>query len=58
MGVRLFALATAATVTVQAALGVFALLTGVPLTLAILHQAGAAILLSLVIAFAWRAQRL
>jgi cytochrome c oxidase assembly protein subunit 15 len=56
-GVRSLAVLTAVVVIFQASLGVAALMTGVPLILAILHQAGAAILLGVATAFAWRAQR-
>jgi cytochrome c oxidase assembly protein subunit 15 len=56
-GVRSLAVLTAVVVIFQASLGVVALMTGVPLILAILHQAGAAILLGAATAFAWRAQR-
>ncbi|WP_374570235.1 COX15/CtaA family protein [Phenylobacterium sp.] len=41
----------------QAALGIITLMTGVPLWLGMLHQATAAIVLSLAVAFAWRVRR-
>ena len=41
----------------QAALGVITLVTLVPLPLAMLHQAGAAILLGIATALAWRVRR-
>ena len=46
-----------AAVTAQVALGIAALWSGVPLPLAILHQANAAIVLAVAIALAWRARR-
>jgi cytochrome c oxidase assembly protein subunit 15 len=52
------ALALAAAVFLQAALGVATLMAGVPLWLGILHQAGAALLLTVATAFAWRVRRL
>jgi len=41
----------------QALLGVATLMTRVPLPLALLHQAGAAILLALATALMWRVRR-
>jgi cytochrome c oxidase assembly protein subunit 15 len=56
-GVKVLAAATAVVVLAQAGLGIAALMSGVPLALAILHQAGAAILLGAATVFAWRSQR-
>jgi cytochrome c oxidase assembly protein subunit 15 len=42
----------------QAGLGVATLLAGDPMTLALLHQANAAVLLTVAVALAWRSQRL
>jgi cytochrome c oxidase assembly protein subunit 15 len=55
---RLLAYGLAAAVTLQAALGVGTLMAGVPVWLGVLHQAGAAILLTVATAFAWRVRRL
>jgi cytochrome c oxidase assembly protein subunit 15 len=55
--IRFLAAALALTASAQAGLGIATLLTGVPLALAILHQAGAAILLSVAVALAWRSRR-
>jgi cytochrome c oxidase assembly protein subunit 15 len=44
-------------VTLQAAMGVWTLMAGVPLALGVLHQAGAAVLLAIAAAFAWRVRR-
>jgi cytochrome c oxidase assembly protein subunit 15 len=41
----------------QASLGVATLMTGVPLALAILHQAGAVIVLTTAVVLAWRTRR-
>ena len=57
LGVRVLALAVGAVVIAQAGLGVATLVLGVPLGLAILHQAGAAIFLATTVALAWRARR-
>jgi cytochrome c oxidase assembly protein subunit 15 len=51
------ALAVGACVVLQAALGVAALMTGVPLALGLIHQVMAAIVLSVAVAFAWRVRR-
>lgn len=55
--VRRLGFALAAVLCVQIVLGVSLLLTGVPLPLAILHQANAALLLLLATALAWRCRR-
>jgi cytochrome c oxidase assembly protein subunit 15 len=55
--VRGLAIAVAIAATAQAALGIAALMAGVPIGLGMLHQAGAALLLGLATAFAWRARR-
>lgn len=51
------ALAVAITVTLQAALGVWTLMAAVPISLGVLHQAGAAVLLAVTTMFAWRVRR-
>ena len=55
---RTAALAVAGVTLLQAALGVSALMAGVPLWLGILHQAGAVALLAVATGFAWRVRRL
>ncbi|WP_419321451.1 COX15/CtaA family protein [Caulobacter sp. ErkDOM-E] len=50
-------LAVAVVVTLQAGLGVWTLMAHVPLSLGVLHQAGAAVLLAVATAFAWRVRR-
>ena len=55
--IRFLAAALALAASAQAGLGIATLLAGVPLTLAILHQAGAAILLATAVALAWRSRR-
>jgi len=55
--IRVLAAALALAAIAQAGLGIATLLAGVPLALAILHQAGAAILLATGVALAWRARR-
>jgi len=57
LGVQALALAVGVIVIAQAGLGVATLMAGVPLALAITHQAGAAILLVTTIALAWGARR-
>jgi cytochrome c oxidase assembly protein subunit 15 len=54
---RTLALAVGLVAVAQACLGVATLVSGVPLPLAILHQAGAAILLAVATALAWRVRR-
>jgi len=56
-GARVLALAVAASIGVQAILGVATLMLGVPLWLGIVHQVAAAIVLSLAVGFAWRVRR-
>lgn len=51
------ALAVAGVVTLQAALGIWTLMAGVPIALGVLHQAGAALLLATATVFAWRVRR-
>lgn len=51
------ATAVAAVVFLQAALGVWTLMAAVPISLGVLHQAGAAVLLAVATAFAWRVRR-
>lgn len=51
------ALAVAITVVLQAALGVWTLMAAVPISLGVLHQAGAAVLLAVTTMFAWRVRR-
>jgi len=50
-------LAVAIVVTLQAAVGVWTLMAQVPLSLGVIHQAGAAVLLAVATAFAWRVRR-
>ena len=50
-------LAVAIIASLQAALGVLTLLTHVPFSLALGHQAGAAVLLGITVALAWRVRR-
>ena len=57
LGVRVLALAVGVVVVFQASLGVATLMSGVPLALAMLHQAGAVVLLATAVALAWRARR-
>jgi heme a synthase len=52
------AYATAAAVLAQAALGVATLLARAPLALSLAHQAAAALVLTLAVAFAWRVRRI
>jgi cytochrome c oxidase assembly protein subunit 15 len=54
---RALALAVGVAAVLQALLGVVTLMTRVPLHLALAHQAGAAILLALATALAWRVRR-
>jgi cytochrome c oxidase assembly protein subunit 15 len=54
---RILAIALAAGVILQAGLGVATLMAVAPLWLSILHQIGAALLLALATAFAWRIRR-
>ncbi|MFI4935820.1 MAG: COX15/CtaA family protein [Caulobacterales bacterium] len=54
---RALALGVGVVAIAQAALGVVTLISGVPLPLAILHQAGAALLLATATALAWRVRR-
>jgi len=54
---RRLAVLVAAMVAAQAALGVATLIGGVPLPLAIAHQAGAALVLAAAVTLAWRARR-
>jgi cytochrome c oxidase assembly protein subunit 15 len=56
-GARLLAVAVGVIVLAQAGLGVATLMSGVPLSLALLHQTGAAILLATAVALAWRTRR-
>jgi cytochrome c oxidase assembly protein subunit 15 len=56
-GAKALALALAVLTTVQAGLGVTTLKLGDPLALAVVHQATAALVLALAIAFAWRTRR-
>jgi cytochrome c oxidase assembly protein subunit 15 len=51
------ALAVAVVVSLQAALGVWTLVAAVPISLGVLHQAGAAVLLAAATMFAWRVRR-
>jgi len=51
------ALAVAGVVSLQAALGVWTLMAAVPISLGVLHQAGAAVLLAVSTFFAWRVRR-
>ena len=56
-GSKAVALAVAVVVTLQAGLGIWTLMTGVPIALGVLHQAGAAVLLATATVFAWRVRR-
>ncbi|UAL12532.1 COX15/CtaA family protein [Caulobacter segnis] len=51
------ALAVTVVVTLQAGLGIWTLMAGVPIALGVLHQAGAALLLATATVFAWRVRR-
>lgn len=55
---KVLGLAVGGAVTLQALLGIAALMAGVPVWLGILHQAGAVGLLAVATAFAWRVRRL
>ncbi len=55
---RALAVTIGVLVTAQAGLGVATLMAHAPLTLSILHQTGAAILLAAAVSLAWRARRL
>jgi cytochrome c oxidase assembly protein subunit 15 len=55
--VKALALALALLVTVQALLGIGTLMMGDPLAMAVIHQATAALVLAVAVAFAWRARR-
>jgi cytochrome c oxidase assembly protein subunit 15 len=55
---RALAIAAGGAVSLQAALGVATLVTGVPLILAIAHQAGAAMILGIAACLAWRTRRI
>jgi cytochrome c oxidase assembly protein subunit 15 len=52
------ALVVAGVVTLQAGLGVWTLMAHVPVSLGVVHQAGAAVLLAVATTFAWRVRRL
>jgi cytochrome c oxidase assembly protein subunit 15 len=54
---RALTLAVGVVAALQASLGVATLMLRVPLPLALIHQAGAAILLGLATAMAWRVRR-
>ena len=54
---RLLALGVALAVLLQAGLGIFTLLAQAPLGLSMAHQVTAALVLTLAVAFAWRARR-
>jgi cytochrome c oxidase assembly protein subunit 15 len=54
---RALTLAVGAVAIFQACLGIATLMSGVPLPLALLHQAGAAMLLAVAVALAWRVRR-
>ncbi|MBO9707533.1 MAG: COX15/CtaA family protein [Caulobacter sp.] len=54
---KISAYALVAVVCLQAGLGVWTLMSAVPLSLGILHQAGAAVLLAAATGFAWRVRR-
>lgn len=56
-GSKAIATALAVIVVLQASLGVWTLMAAVPITLGVLHQAGAAVLLAAATAFAWRVRR-
>jgi cytochrome c oxidase assembly protein subunit 15 len=51
------ALVVAGVVTLQAGLGVWTLMAHVPVSLGVVHQAGAAVLLAVATTFAWRVRR-
>jgi len=55
---KMLGLAVAGVTTLQALLGISALMAGVPVWLGILHQIGAVALLGVATAFAWRVRRL
>ena len=55
---RALALLVASLLTLQVLLGIGTLILGVPLAMALAHQATAALLLATVTAFAWRARRI
>jgi len=54
---RALGLGVALVVTLQAASGVWTLMAHVPVSLGVLHQAGAAVLLAVATTFAWRVRR-
>lgn len=54
---KIAGLGVAVVVALQAALGVWTLMSHVPVSLGVLHQAGAALLLAAATLFAWRARR-
>lgn len=54
---RAAGMAVAVAVSLQAGLGVWTLMAHVPVSLGVLHQAGAAVLLAVATAFAWRVRR-
>jgi len=54
---RLTAFVLVGVVCLQAGLGIWTLMSAVPLALGVLHQAGAAILLATATTFAWRVRR-
>jgi cytochrome c oxidase assembly protein subunit 15 len=54
---RVLALVAMGVTVMQAVLGIATLMAGVPLSLGILHQAGAVFLLAAATAFAWRVRR-
>ncbi|WP_297511904.1 COX15/CtaA family protein [uncultured Caulobacter sp.] len=56
-GAKAVALAVGIVVTLQASLGIWTLMARVPITLGVLHQAGAAVLLATATVFAWRVRR-
>jgi heme a synthase len=56
-GSKAAALTVAIVVTLQAGLGIWTLMTSVPIALGVLHQAGAAVLLATATVFAWRVRR-
>ena len=56
-GAKALAMAVMGGVVLQAVLGVATLMTGVPIMLGVLHQATAALVLALAVAFAWRVRR-
>jgi cytochrome c oxidase assembly protein subunit 15 len=55
---KVLAYGVAAAVTIQAGLGIATLMTGVPVWLGALHQAGALLVLAVATTFAWRVRRL